>query len=56
MHAGADGRDKVAFFEPRQDSFSGSFEEEFEQMRMLLEEVPQIIGDSEGDMIVLDVG
>lgn len=56
MQTGADGRDKMAFIKPRENSFGRSLKEEFQEMRMLLKEIPEIIRNGKSDVVVLDVG
>ncbi len=46
----------MTLLKPGEDSFSRSFEEEFEQMRMVFEEVPKVVRDGKGDMVILNIG
>lgn len=56
MQAGTDGGDEMTFLKPGENSFGGGFEEEFQERRMLPKDIPEVIRDGEGDMVVSDVG
>lgn len=55
MQAPTDSGDQMTFMKPGKDSFSRSFKKEFQEMRMLLKKIPEVIRDGEGDVVVLDV-
>ena len=55
MHAGTDSGGKMTFFEPGEDTFGGRLEKEFKQVRMKFKEIPEIVRDGEGDMVVFNV-
>ena len=56
VKAGAESWDKVTLFEPGEDSIRGGLKEKVQEMGMLFEEVPEVVGDSEGDVVIMDVG